>query len=142
MEFWVFGILFLALLLLVSGMLIPMYRSHKKVTGGMINYDSTMRKFVYKVNLPGDEMIDLLQKKNGADELSCTFDFARSVIKFSEYGSSREYYFRVRECDSFSILRLEQVSLVGFQSQVPYKLNPFMIQKLQAELLPFSQYGF
>jgi len=32
--------------------------------------------------------------------------------------------------------------LIGMQSHLPYKLNPFFVSKLQAEIVPFSQYGF
>lgn len=101
-----------------------------------------MRKFVYKVSMSGKDIIDLLKVRNDTDDLSCTFDFSRNVIKFSEYGSSREYYFQIYECEGFSVLRLEQVELIGMQSRVPYKLNPFIVSKLQAEIVPFSEYGF
>ncbi len=143
MEFLLFAIFFFVILVpLVLGIIVPIYKSHNKVTGGIINYDSTMRKFVYKVNLSSEDIINLLKTKNDVDELSCSFDLNRSVIKFTEYGSNREYYFQVQEYDGFSILRLEQVALIGMQSHVPYKLNPFIIGKLQAEIIPYSQYGF
>ncbi len=143
MEVLFFALFFFVILIpLILGIIIPIYKSHNKVTGGIINYDSTMRKFVYKVNLSGEDIIRLLKIKNDADELSCTFDFDRSVINFSEYGSNREYYFQIQECNGFSILRLEQVVLIGTQSYVPFKLNLFIVNKLQAEIVPFSQYGF
>ncbi len=143
MELMYFEIFFFAFLIpLVLGIIIPVYKSHYKATGGIINYDTTMRKFVYKVNLSSEDMINLLKIKNDIDELSCTFDFDKSVIKFSDYGSHRDYYFQVEECNGFSILKLEQVDLIGMSSHVPYKLNPFMVHKLQAEIIPFSQYGF
>ena len=101
-----------------------------------------MRKYVYKVYMSREQIINKLKNTTDIDELSCDFDLKRSVIKFSEYGSNRKYYFQVQECDEFSILRLKQVELLGMQSYIPYKLNPFFVSKLQAELIPFSQYGF
>ena len=143
MEFLFFALFFFIILIpLVLGIIISIYKDHSKVTGGIINYDSTMRKFVYKINLSNQEIVNLLNTKNDVDELSCAFDFEKSVIRFSEYGSHRDYYFQVQECSDFSILRLEQVALIGMQSHVPYKLNPFIVSKLQAEIVPFSQYGF
>lgn len=143
MEFLPFTIFFFVILVpLVLGIIIPIYKSHNKVTAGIINYDSTMRKFVYKVNLSRENIIKLLKIKNAVDSLSCTFDFDKSVIKFSEYGSNIKYYFQVQECNDFSILRLEQVALISTQSHIPYKLNPFIVSKLQAEIIPYSQYGF
>ena len=143
MEFLLFVLFFFVILIpLVLGIIIPIYKEHSKVTGGIINYDSTMRKFVYKINLSSQEIINLLNKKNDIDELSCAFDFEKSVVRFSEYGSHRDYYFKIQECSDFSILKLEQVALLGMQSHVPYKLNPFIVSKLRAEIVPFSQYGF
>ena len=143
MEIFCYAIFFLLILVpLVLGIVISIYKRHSNVTGSIINYDSTMRKFVYKVNLSSEDIINSLKTKNDADELTCTFDLDGAVIKFSEYGSNRDYYFHVQECNGFSILRLEQVALVGMQSHVPYKLNPFIVSKLQAEIIPFSQYRY
>lgn len=142
MELLFFVVFFFVILIpLVLGIIIPIYKNHSKVTGGIINYDSSMRKFVYKVNLSHQQMVDLLNTKNDVDELSCTFDFDKAIIRFSEYGSHRDYYFQIQECSGFSILKLEQVELIGMSSHVPYKLNPFIVNKLQAEIVPFSQYG-
>ena len=142
MEFFVFLLFFFIILfLLVLGISIPIYKRHYKATGSNINYDATMRKFVYKVNLSGEDIINVLKIKNDIDELSCTFDFDRSVIKFSEYGSYRKYFFQIQECNGFSILRLKQVEVLGMSSWLPFKLNPFIVSKLQAEIIPYSKYG-
>ena len=143
MELLFFAIFFVVILIpLVVGITIPIYKKHSSVTGGVINYNSSMRKFVYKVNLSYQQVVDLLNTNNDVDELSCTFDFEKAIIRFSEYGSHRDYYFQIQECSGFSILKLEQVELIGMSSHVPYKLNPFIVSKLQAEIVPFSQYDF
>ncbi len=142
MELWFFVVFFLLILTpLVLGIVIPIFKDHKKFTGGIINYDVAKRKFVYKVFLSSDEIISILMTKNEIDELSCEIDRGESKIKFSEYGSSRSYYYQIQECKGFSILRLEQAARIVSSSHVPYKLNPFMVKKLQAEIIPFSQYG-
>lgn len=143
MKFWFFAIFFFLILIpLVLGIVIPIYKNHKKATNGIMNYDDTMRKFVYKVPFSGEEIINLLKARNVKDELSYTFDFDKSIIEFSEYNAVRKYYFCIQDCNGFSILRLEQIELIGMQSYIPYKLNTFMVKKLQAEIIPFSQYGF
>ena len=142
MVFLAFVIFTLAVfVLLILGYLIPVFKNHNKTTGNVINYDSTMSKFVYRVNMSREEIIDTLNIKNNMDDLSCTFDFERSVILFSEYGSSKEYFFEIQECDGFSIIRLTQVPFIGMQSYVPFKLNPFLVSKINAQIIPFSQYG-
>ncbi|MBO5097192.1 MAG: hypothetical protein J6B96_02630 [Agathobacter sp.] len=143
MEYFIIAFLFfIILILIVFGIIYPIYKNHFKATGGIINYDITMREFVYKTNLQHDDVVELLSMRSDNDELLCEFDFNRSIIKFSEYGSNREYYFQIQRYDGFSILRLEQVALIGMSSHVPYKLNPFIISKLQAEIVPFTEYGF
>lgn len=144
MELFIFFTIFFFVILLplVLGILIPIYKEHRSASGGVINYDFAMRKFVYKIDLSYQQVIDLLNTKNVVDELSCSFDLDKSTVCFSEYGSSRDYRFQVQMCDGFSLLKLEQVDLLGMQSHVPYKLNPFLVSKLQAEIVPFSQYGF
>ena len=142
MDLLFFAIFFFVILIpLGFGIIIPIYKKHSSVTC-VINYDSNMKKFVYKVNLSYQQVVDLLSTKNDVDELSCTFDFDNAIIRFSEYGSHRNYYFQVEECSDFSIIKLEQVDLIGMSSHIPYKLNPFIVSKLRAEIVPFSQYGF
>ena len=143
MEIMLFTIFFLIILVpLVLGFATPIYKKHHKATGGIINHDPAMRKFVYKIKHSGEDMIQLLKATNVHDELTCTVDFDRSVIRFSEFGSTVDYCFQIQKYNSFCILKLEQVALVGTKSAIPLKLNPFIVRKLQAEIVPFSQYGF
>lgn len=142
MEIWVFTIFFFLIVLpLVIGINYPVYKNHRKVTGDITNYDFAMRKFVYKVNLTSEEIIRLLETKSMLDELSCKFNDDHSIIILLEYGTSRKYYFCIQECNGFSIVRLEQAAWIGGQSRISYKLNPFMVRKLQAQLIPFYLYG-
>ena len=143
MEFLIFlAFFFLILIPLVLAIIIPVYKNHYRTTNNVINYDSMMRKYVYKVYMSREQMINKLKNTTDIDELSCDLDLERTVIKFSEYGANKEYYFQIQEGNGFSILRLEQIELFGIQSHIPYKLNPFLVNKLQAEIIPFSQYGF
>ena len=137
--FAIFSCLVLPVVLLYSKSII---REHDDVTGETVNYDSFMRKFVYKVSLTQDEIIHTLTISNDADALHCSFDTDVPIITFSEYGSGVAYYFSLREYDGFYILRLEQVPKFGTQGAIPHKLNPFIVKKLHAQIVSFSQYGF
>ncbi len=134
--------LFCILTPLVLSIIIPMFRKHYKTTDGIINYDIYMRKFVYKTALKRDDIIDTLSKQDDIEELNCRFDFECNTVVISEYGSHREYFFYIEEYDGFSILKLNQTSVFAMPSHVPFKLNPFIVSRLQAELVPFSQYSF
>lgn len=140
MDILIFEVFFFLILIpLVLGMIIPIYKKHHETTNGIINYDPYMRKFIYKVNLSKEQIIGILNTKNATDELVCKVCYEESSIEFSEYGSSKKYYYSIQEYRGFSILRLEQAAWIGTKSYIPYKLNPFMVKKLQAELIPFSQ---
>lgn len=142
MEFWLFLILFALVAPVVVYAGISVYKKHVQSTGDIVNYDAFMNKYVYKVPLTKAEIIGTLRIRNVADELSCTLDQERTVIVFSDYNDSIEYFFYVQEQDGFSILKLEQVRASVTRSYIPYKLNPFMVNKLCAEIVPFEQYGF
>jgi len=136
------SIMILILLPLCLGIVIPIYKNHNSVTGKTINYDSSMKKYVYRINLTYSQIIDLLSNKSDLDILSCAFDFERSVIRFSDYTGYKDYCFHIQEFNGFCIMRLEQSSSIGLPNQISYQLNPFMVAKLQAELVPFSRFGF
>ena len=140
MEILFIPIFIVLILMLVMGHTIPIYKKHAETSANIKNFDSYMREFVYKVNLPSEIIINALSSRNDVDELYCHFDSENSVIRISEYGSHRDYYYQIIECDGYCILKLEQVALIGMSSHIPYMLNPFMVSKLQAELIPYSEY--
>lgn len=140
MESLAFIFFYIFLLIFILGIIFPIYKKHKKVTGSIVNYDSFMRKFIYKVYMSREEIISSLKISNVKDDLSCMFDFEKNTVLFSEYSSSREYYYEIQEYDGFSILKLSQVSLIGARDYIPYKLNPFLTSKINAEIIPFFQY--
>lgn len=143
MEFIIFiAIIVLLSVSLVLGTYIPLCKENKEACGNIVNYDSTMCKFVYKIFAAKADIINQLQHETDADDLSCSFDFEKSIITLKDYNSSGDYFFQIQECNGFSILRLKQVSLISIKGYIPYKLNPFLVKKLNAEIIPFSQYGF
>lgn len=141
-EFWIFLMMFALVAPAVIYTGISLHKKHSQATGDIVNYDAFMNKYVYKVPMTKSEIISTLNVRNVADELSCTLDLERAVIVFSDYDDSMEYFFCIREQDGFSILMLEKVSAMGMRSYIPYKLNPFMVNKLRAEIVPFEQYRF
>lgn len=143
MDLLIYSIIYFVFFIpLILMMHVPVYKNHKKITGGMINYDSFMRKFVYKIYLSKEQTITSLKTRNAADELTCSFDFDKNIIEFAEYGNKHKYFFQILEYNHYSILRLEQVALISGGNQIVYKLNPFIVRKLSAEIIPFSRYGF
>ena len=124
---------------LILAILIPLYNTHNKTTKECVNHDTLMRSFVYKLYLPYSEIIERLQICSDADELTCTIDTAQGIMNFKEYGSERKYRFEIQQFSDHSILFLSQLELIGTSSHIPFKLNPFFIKKLDAEIIPFYQ---
>ena len=111
------------------------------VTDGVVNHNSLMNKFVFKVNLTRDETIAILLTKCVKDTLTCTFDFDMSTIVFSDFWDNEKYYLVISKCDKFSLLHLELVSFRARRSSIKYKITPFIVNKLNAEVVSFSEYG-
>ena len=131
------------------GVIRPMLKKHGEATNGIMNHDPARTKFVYKIKLSSQQIIDRLNIKGDPeelyclDDLGCTFDFDHSIIRFSEYGGYLDFYYSILECGDYSVLRLKQVSPNSFTgSDILWKLNPFLADRLQAEIVPFSQYSF
>lgn len=143
----------------------PIYKKHEKATSGVVNYDCNMNKFVYKVYMSGEEIIRSLKIMNVQDDLSCKFNFKKNIIIFSDLGHKEEFFYEIQEYDGFSILKLSKAFLIELKplpfltrknnaeikygnyyytrrvGSICYRLNPFLVNKINAEIIPFSQYG-
>ena len=144
MKFWIFLIMFVLVAPAIIYTAISVLKKHSQSTGDIVNYDAFMNKYVYKVPMTKSEIISTLNVRNTADELSYTLDLEKATIVFTDYNDSIAYFFYIQEQDGFSILKLEKVSapVMASRSYIPYKLNPFMVKKLCAEIIPFEQYRF
>lgn len=137
-----FAFFLLLFLIVVIGIIMPVLRRHKKSTGGIVNYNSLMIKYVYKVYSNRDEVIRLLEMQNIDDEVTFQFNNDYSAVTVREPGASQEYSCIMTEYEEYTILRLEKTHFLDVQSYIQYKLNPCIIRKLSAEPVPFSEYGF
>ena len=142
MEFIVYIVL-CTLIVMSIGLVctIAKLKKHSEVTDGVVNHNSLMNKFVFKVNLTRDETIAILLTKCVKDTLTCTFDFDMSTIVFSDFWDNEKYYLVISKCDKFSLLHLELVSFRARRSSIKYKITPFIVNKLNAEVVSFSEYG-
>ena len=141
MIFWLF------IMIISSVVVIPKYGKFAKATN-VVNYDRTRRKFVYKVYMSKEEIINSLKIMNIKDELSCTFDLEKNTVIITDLslsyvykGAYNEYFYEIQEYDGFSILQLSVASIFSERNNIWLKLNPFMVSKINAEIVPFSQYG-
>ena len=87
-------------------------------------------------------VLDKMLKSVGCDVLFDSEGFLKQYKKigFTENAENIKYYFHVYEHDDYSLLMLEQASKFG--NYLQYKLNPFFVNKLNAEIVPFSLHKF
>lgn len=142
MEVLIVVSIFISMLVFAFLLYLPTIRKHKKTTKKIVNHDPFLQKFVYKVFLSKDEITTRLQTHNVTDELEYIFDLHESMITFTEYGAKMAYLFRIDECNGFCILHLHHLDINQMhQNQlIPMLINPFMIKKLHAEIIPYSLY--
>ncbi len=134
--------LFVFLAFVVALILIPMYKSYRKTVENAVNHDPEYRTFVYKIAMTEKEIIHELSTKNHLDELRFDFDmeFGKYVVKISaDGGQPIKYFYEILTRGDESLLRLTIAqTVVPKYSSVAWKLNPFMIEKLNAEIVPFA----
>ena len=75
--FWFVVLFFVVLIPIVLVITIPIYKEHSQTTKNAINYSVDMRKFVYKVSMSKQEILDILSKNSDTDELCCTLDLEK-----------------------------------------------------------------
>ena len=134
-------LLFFVLLLIaiIFGTYIPAYQTYKNATGNIVNHDPTMQKFVYKVFLSKQQILDILSHTENTDLLYCHVDLEQSIIEFSDLTYKDKFNFEILELNNFSVLRLNRILFQTSRgSLIVYKLNPFLVQKLNAEIIPYA----
>ena len=117
-------------------------RELRKVSKGVVNHDNFMREFIFKIDKPEEEILSILSSEIKSDFFSCTLNQNEKTITFYEFRDMNEYKYDIQEYDNYCILRLKQTSFISNIRDVLYKLNPFIVKKLNAEIIPYSKDGF
>lgn len=146
MKSLVFGIiivgLFTIIFLIVLVTTKEIWNKHKQATNSIKNYNSTMTAFAYKTPLTKQEIISAISMRNVRDGMKYEFNPDNFTIKFSRYGEhSMEYQITVIEAKNFSIVKIIQTNTIFTNNVRIYLLqNPFWIQKIKAEPVPYDMY--
>lgn len=136
-----FIIFFLILLPIVLYGRISAYRDHQKVSKGVINYDPFMRNFVFKIKKSKEEIISTLSSQRKSDSFGCVLNKDENIITLCGYATDAKYSYDIQEFENYCILRLKQLSLSSC-GDIIYRLNHFMVNNLDAEIIPYSEQGF
>ncbi len=142
MEWVLFVLLFIAFFVGVLAFILTPVFKDKKISNNVMNKDSYWRNYLFKVKYAKQEIIGLLKVDNAFDVLGHVFDVKTMTISFHEYGNPANisYTVHIKEFDGGSYIKLTKNTLFGSKSNVPFKINEFMIKNLGAELLPYEEY--
>ena len=116
----------------------PMFRENK-LLNGIVNYDTFMRKFVFRISLTKEEFYSQLKIRNINDILEYSLNDDCSVITFDMYNMKYPYKIIVDDFNESIILRVEQIQVT---SKPAFYINEFFIKKFNATPLEFEKYFF
>lgn len=115
-----------------------MFRQNKLLSG-IVNYDTFMRKFVFRIDLTKEDFYSQLKAHNINDLLEYCLNDDCSIITLIKYNARYEYKIKIDEFNEFIILRVEQIPVL---SRLPYLINEFFIKKFNAQPVEFEKYSF
>ena len=137
---YIFVIMFVVVVIPIAFYIIfkPMFRQNK-LLNGIVNYDTFMRKFVFRIEITKEEFYSQLKIRNINDELEYSLNEDCSVITFTMYNMKYSYKIIVDDFNESIILRVEQIQIT---SKPAFRINEFFIKKFNATPLEFEKYSF
>ena len=137
---YIFVIMFVVVVIPIALYIIfkPMFRQNK-LLNGIVNYDTFMRKFVFRIEITNEEFYSQLKIRNINDVLEYSLNEDCSVITFTMYNMKYSYKIIVDDFDESIILRVEQIQIT---SKPAFRINEFFIKKFNATPLEFVKYSF
>ena len=137
---YIFVIMFVVVVIPIALYIIfkPMFRQNK-LLNGIVNYDTFMRKFVFRIEITKEEFYSQLKIRNINDVLEYSLNEDCSVITFTMYNMKYSYKIIVDDFNESIILRVEQIQIT---SKPAFRINEFFIKKFNATPLEFGKYSF
>ena len=137
---YIFVIMFVVVVIPIALYIIfkPMFRQNK-LLNGIVNYDTFMRKFVFRIEITKEEFYSHLKIRNINDVLEYSLNEDCSVITFTMYNMKYSYKIIVDDFNESIILRVEQIQIT---SKPAFHINEFFIKKFNATPLEFEKYSF
>ena len=136
----IFVIMFVVVVIPIALYIIfkPMFRQNK-LLNAIVNYDTFMRKFVFRIEITKEEFYSRLKIRNINDVLDYSLNEDCSVITFTMYNMKYSYKIMVDDFNESIILRVEQIQIT---SKPAFRINEFFIKKFNAKPLEFEKFIF
>ena len=137
---YIFVIMFVAVVIPIAFYIIfkPMLRQNK-LLNSIVNYDTFMRKFVFRIEITKEEFYSQLKIRNINDVLEYSLNEDCSVITFTMYNMKYSSKIIVDDFNESITLRVEQIQIT---SKPAFRINEFFIKKFDAKPLEFEKYSF
>ena len=137
---YIFVIMFVVVVIPITLYVIfkPMFRRNK-LLNGIVNYDTFMRKFVFRIEIAKEEFYSRLKIRNINNVLEYSLNEDCSVITFTMYNMKYSYKIIVDDFNESIIQRVEQIQIT---SKPAFRINEFFIKKFNATPLEFEKYSF
>lgn len=139
MEKYIHIFVIVVLIPIVLYLILKPMVQHRKLLNGVVNYDTLMRKYVFRIALKKEDFYTQLKAQNVYDVLEYTLSEDATVITFKLYNSKYPYEIKVEAFDESIVLRVKQLSAVG---RPAFLINEFFMKKFNAKPLDFEKYKF
>lgn len=144
----IFALLPLLALLLPAVALIVLYAVlapsmlNKRATNDVCNTDEAMKNYLYKTALSQEEFLSELEHLpvKRKDKLTCSFYPATMRITFATRKVRTPFMIAVHDRGDHRIVHLLKNELSSPRSNIPYYINPFLIEKLGLEPIDYQTY--
>lgn len=138
MKVIIIGMLFFLTCILTLYIILKPYFIDKKTRNNIINFDSFMNNYIFVVNENIQNIIERLSIHNVYDKLEYTFDTEDLTICFKHLTVKLQYQLQfISTTNSCTYLLVSKVYLVHGKSNIPFMINDFFINKLNAQPLDY-----
>lgn len=135
------GWLFIAVLILCAIFcgFVPIM-NHKKFSNGVVNYNTGMDKFVYRIDSTEKEVLKLLKTHNASDILDYDVNDDFTVVTFKKFNAKSSYKIFLESYNDYVILKIKLIN--PLQNFLGYYINEFWVKKFNAVPIDYQSNCF
>lgn len=128
-----FCILFIALVPITLYLIFKPIMEDRNLRNNVNNSDAFSRHYCYALNCTQQEAIKQLSLRNIHDALDCSLDENANTVKLMHLNASIEYQLLFYTVENRTYLKVRRAHLLHERSNIPYLVNRFFIEKLDAQ---------
>ena len=140
MEAIIFGIIFIIVIIIALFVIFKPVIKDKKARKNVKNFDFFTQHYSFLLNCSQNEAIQRLSTKNTNDILEYSFDNKMLTICFSPLKANIEYQLSFYCIKNTTYLRVSRVKFLYERSNIPYMINSFFIEKIDAKPIDYTTF--